>query len=82
MPIFAQILLLVGFSCIVFSTALVFIFKHPNTSRLNLVAKGSFVFRNLQEHVTTKWVNPIYTVLYVGLGCILIAILGVLIVNV
>lgn len=82
MPIFAQVLLFFGFTCVIISTVLVFVFKHPNTSALNLLAKGSFVFRDLQNHVAVNWVKPIYSITYIGLSCILIAILGVLIVNV
>jgi hypothetical protein len=82
MPIFAQVLLFVGFTCVMISTVLVFVFKLPNTSALNLLAKGSFAFRDLQSHVAVNWVKPIYLITYIGLSCILIAILGVLIVNV
>ncbi len=82
MPIFAQVLLFVGFACVLISTVLVFVFKLPNTSALTLLAKGSFVFRDLQDFVKVKWVKPIYTISYVGLGCILVAIYSVLIVNV
>ncbi len=82
MPIFAKVLLVLGFTCVIVATALVFIFKLPDTSALNLLAKGSFAFRNLQNHVAVNWVKPIYSITYIGLSCILIAILGVLIVNV
>ncbi len=82
MPIFFQALLFVGFTCIIISTALVFIFKLPDTSALNLLAKGSFVFRNLQDHVAVNWIKPIYSITYIGLSCILIAMLGLLIANV
>jgi len=82
MPTFTYVLLILGFSCVIVATALVFIFKLPDTSALNLLAKGSFVFRNLQGHVVVNWVKPIYSITYIGLSCILIAILGGLIVNV
>jgi hypothetical protein len=82
MPIFANVLLILGFTCVIVATALVFIFKLPDTSALNLLAKGSFAFRDLQNHVAVNWVKPIYSITYIGLSCILIAILGVLIVNV
>lgn len=82
MPIFAQVLLFVGFTCVMISTVLVFVFKLPNTSALNLLSKGSFAFRDLQNHVAVNWVKPIYSITYFGLSCILIAILGVLLVNV
>lgn len=82
MPIFAQVLLFVGFTCIIISTVLVFVFKLPNTSALYLLAKGSSAFRDLQNHVTVNWVKPIYSITYIGLSCVLIAILSVLIVNV
>ena len=82
MPIFANVLLIFGFSCVIVATALVFIFRLPDTSVLNLLAKGSFVFRNLQSHVAVNWVKPIYSITYIGLSCILIAIFGLLIANV
>ena len=82
MPIFAYLLLIVGASCLLFSTVLVFIFKQPNTSALDILSKGSFVYRKLQDHIVVNWVKPIYALLYMGLSCILIAIFGVLIVNI
>jgi hypothetical protein len=82
MPTFAIALLILGFSCVIFATALVFIFKLPEASALNLLAKGSFVYRNLQSYVAVNWVKPIYSITYIGLSCILIAIFGVLIANV
>lgn len=82
MPTFAYVLMTLGFSCVVVATALVFIFKLPDTSVLNILAKGSFVFRNLKRHVVVNWVKLIYLITYIGLSCILTAILGVLIVNV
>ena len=81
MPIFDSVLLILGFTCVIVATALVFIFKLPDISVLKLLAKGSFVFRNLQNHVSANWVEPIYLLTSIGLSCMLIAILGVLVVN-
>ena len=81
MPIIASVLLILGFSCIVLAIILVVVFKQPDTSFSELLAKGSTIFRDLNSHVAPKVVKPIYALTFCGVGILLIVIFGLLIFN-
>ncbi|WP_105215636.1 hypothetical protein [Pseudoalteromonas sp. T1lg22] len=79
MPIFASVLLFVGFSCVVFATILVVVFKQPDISCQELLAKGSTIFRDLNAYVASNMVKPIYALIYCGLSILVAVIFGLLI---
>jgi len=81
MPLFASLLLLLGFSCIVLATILVVAFRLPEISFSELLAKGSYIFRNLDCYIAPKMVKPISALIYSGLSILLIVIFGLIIFN-
>ncbi len=76
MPIITLTLLPITFLCMVIATIMILVCKRSDVSTKDVYWQGSFIYRDLDKYVQSKFIKPIMILTYLGVGCFIVAVYG------
>ena len=80
MPETTQIILVVGFICLIFAVLLIHLGKHEDVN-IRLIFRVKFSHKELEKHIKQQFIRPIMIFSFIGIYSIWIATISMLIVN-